>query len=671
MLEPTTGNSAPRIAYVTALAYPARVVAVDLTSGVQTTVVWDARIHEGSIAITPDGSRLYVPGGSAFGVLEVDLVSGSSSALPNLALLGAMAVALSPDGRTLYVQSNGYGVLSLDLGDPNAQPQFRGDIFGYYVGGAALAISPNGTSYAVSEDGSGLTVSGSALGQAWCERPTGLCFLDDDTLLVASSSGAMLALDLPSGVLSRVDAGISKGVDVEVAADKVFVFENDSAYSWSRLQQNALEDRIVSVDLRTASVATVSADGLHQGEVGLQASRDGTRLYFRRAQGDDRQLIELVLATGVARVIVSSYFWRFYVDEAAGIAFVLSPGVVWSELRLVGFELATGARTVEFTLPGELQDLRSFVVDSAAGRAIGETWLRNGPNPGLAVLGLTPGGSSLLDHVSVGGLYTSEPSADGRAMYSMCWVAGQLQLVLTEMLTLGHPQTVILSPSGLPFAFRVLNTADGANVVATPTDPVTGTSPVTLTFDSVTAAGDTTVTTSTTGPAIPSGFQLGGAGVYYEVTTTADFAGNVEICIDYTGTTFADESTLQLLHYEHGQWVNVTTTRDPATDRICGVVRSFSPFVVVEWPAMSALNDLLNRVHNLDIRHGIVVSLDAKLTAVQDALWHSLQGNRSSAANCLRAFIQEVLVQRERSLPASVADGLIADAEVIIALLGG
>jgi len=219
--------------------------------------------------------------------------------------------------------------------------------------------------------------------------------------------------------------------------------------------------------------------------------------------------------------------------------------------------------------------------------------------------------------------------------------------------------------------FDLRNTADGANVVSAPVDAITGGAPVTLTFDSVTGAGETTLATSTTGPTVPTGFQLGGAGVYYEIHTTATFSGTVELCIDYTGTTFADESTLQLMHYEKNKWVNVTTERDPATNTICGVVKSFSPFVVVEFPAMSALNDLVVRVQNLDVRHGIIASLDAKLDAAVAALDHALSGNRASAVNCLNAFIAEVRAQNSKKLPADVAAGLIADAETIIGLLGG
>jgi hypothetical protein len=225
--------------------------------------------------------------------------------------------------------------------------------------------------------------------------------------------------------------------------------------------------------------------------------------------------------------------------------------------------------------------------------------------------------------------------------------------------------------SGLlyPTDLVVFNTAGGTMVSAQPTDAATETSPVTLTFDSITAPGDTTLELSATGPAVPSGFQLGSPATWYEISTTATFDGNVVICIDYSGVSYGDESTLQLLHYEDGLWVNVTTNRDPATSTICGVVSSFSPFVVVEFPAMGLLTDLINRVENLDVKHGILMSLDSKLSAAKQALGDIIAGNDAAAINAVQAFVSATQAQSGIQIPMDVANGLIDDALVIIGLL--
>jgi hypothetical protein len=104
----------------------------------------------------------------------------------------------------------------------------------------------------------------------------------------------------------------------------------------------------------------------------------------------------------------------------------------------------------------------------------------------------------------------------------------------------------------------------------------------TVTFASVTAAGDTTLTTSADGPPPPDGFKLGDPRTYYELATTASFGGAVTVCIDYASITFQDDARLQLFHFEEGRWVNATVSLDAARDIICGGVRSLSPFAIFE-----------------------------------------------------------------------------------------
>jgi hypothetical protein len=136
----------------------------------------------------------------------------------------------------------------------------------------------------------------------------------------------------------------------------------------------------------------------------------------------------------------------------------------------------------------------------------------------------------------------------------------------------------------------IFDTAEGIDVAVQPLDGTTGTTPVTVTFAEVTEAGLTRLTTSTTGPAIPTGFTLGSPGTYFNLTTTAVFSGPATVCIDYSGIAFSDESSLRLLHYENGAWLDQTVSRDPGTNTICANVTSFSPFAIVE-------PDLPGRMH--------------------------------------------------------------------------
>jgi hypothetical protein len=120
------------------------------------------------------------------------------------------------------------------------------------------------------------------------------------------------------------------------------------------------------------------------------------------------------------------------------------------------------------------------------------------------------------------------------------------------------------------------NTPAGTNVAVQPTDPATGGTPVTLTFSSVSQTGTTTVVTSSSGPATPTGFALGTPAVYYNLATTATFTGPISICINYTGISFSTPPSL--LHFEGNTWADVTTSQDTANHIVCGSVASLSPF---------------------------------------------------------------------------------------------
>jgi hypothetical protein len=112
------------------------------------------------------------------------------------------------------------------------------------------------------------------------------------------------------------------------------------------------------------------------------------------------------------------------------------------------------------------------------------------------------------------------------------------------------------------------------NVVVTPRDAATGTSPVTIIFASVTSAGTTSLLTTTAGPTPPIGFSAGTPPTYYELSTTATFTTASVCIVDATLTAGS-----KLFHYQPGP-VNVTTSLNLATKTICGMVASFSPFLI-------------------------------------------------------------------------------------------
>jgi N-acetylneuraminic acid mutarotase len=120
--------------------------------------------------------------------------------------------------------------------------------------------------------------------------------------------------------------------------------------------------------------------------------------------------------------------------------------------------------------------------------------------------------------------------------------------------------------------------------IATPagSDVVVDLPPLTLTFDSVTQAGQTHLTTSTTGPSSPAGFSLGDPPTYIDLSTSAGFTGSVEICIDYSSFSYTNETLLRLFHFDDPAWIDITSSLDTVANVICGNTTSFSPFAIFE-----------------------------------------------------------------------------------------
>jgi hypothetical protein len=166
-----------------------------------------------------------------------------------------------------------------------------------------------------------------------------------------------------------------------------------------------------------------------------------------------------------------------------------------------------------------------------------------------------------------------EVSADGRFVAFSSFATN-----LVPGDTNGEPDVFVRDRYGVSSE----NTPVGSNIEVQPVDTTTGTTPVTLTFSTVDQGGHTSLTTSEDGPPPPEGFRLGFPPTYYDITTTASFSDTVEVCIDYSGIIFSDESQLQLFHFEDPNWIDRTVSLDTDNDIICGVVDSLSPFAIFE-----------------------------------------------------------------------------------------
>ncbi|MFW9822330.1 MAG: hypothetical protein ACFFE4_05320, partial [Candidatus Thorarchaeota archaeon] len=103
---------------------------------------------------------------------------------------------------------------------------------------------------------------------------------------------------------------------------------------------------------------------------------------------------------------------------------------------------------------------------------------------------------------------------------------------------------------------------------------------ISLTFESVTGTGVTTIELSETGPDPPIGFQLGDT--YFSISTTAEYSGNIYLEIPYDEGVIGDENYLTLLHFNEvlGEWEDITIFVDTVNNIIHGEFESFSYFAL-------------------------------------------------------------------------------------------
>jgi hypothetical protein len=147
------------------------------------------------------------------------------------------------------------------------------------------------------------------------------------------------------------------------------------------------------------------------------------------------------------------------------------------------------------------------------------------------------------------------------------------------------------SPGGILASaelYQPQNTPLGSNVNVPLSGGDTVPGGVAMAFASVTTAGNTTLTTSSSGPTPPGGFGLGSPATYYSLTTTATFTGPITVCINYTGISFT--SGPQLFHFDGGSWVDVTVSVDTVNHIICGSVSSLSPFGIFSCSSLPTLS---------------------------------------------------------------------------------
>lgn len=219
-------------------------------------------------------------------------------------------------------------------------------------------------------------------------------------------------------------------------------------------------------------------------------------------------------------------------------------------------------------------------------------------------------------------------------------------------------------------------TPTGNDVVVAPSpvdengEPVEDAPEISLTFDTVSGEGETTVTITDDGPPPPGGFGVIGetGSTYIEIETTATFDGLVEVCIDYSLFELAvPAASLAFAHFVDGEWVDITSSNDLVNMILCGLTSSFSFFAIfaVEDP-LAVLDGLDAAVAALDAKKGTIKSLQSKLKTARKKLTDGNPNTDVAAASVLmNAFVNNVEARRGKDISDADADALIASAITI------
>lgn len=105
---------------------------------------------------------------------------------------------------------------------------------------------------------------------------------------------------------------------------------------------------------------------------------------------------------------------------------------------------------------------------------------------------------------------------------------------------------------------------------------------VKLMFDRVNDEGESEVKLLT-GPTVFRNGSLGKVPAIFDITSTAKFgAEGIMIEINYEEGDFSNEAALILAHRKDKLWTDITTGRDPVTNKIQGLTPSLSEFAVIE-----------------------------------------------------------------------------------------
>lgn len=101
-------------------------------------------------------------------------------------------------------------------------------------------------------------------------------------------------------------------------------------------------------------------------------------------------------------------------------------------------------------------------------------------------------------------------------------------------------------------------------------------------FDQVSQPGDTIVTVldPAAAPPLPAGFDPATA-ILVDISTSASVSGVTQVCLQMSDDLRPFASDVRMLHFENGQWVDITISSSSLNGIVCGLTEHFSPFALV------------------------------------------------------------------------------------------
>jgi len=281
------------------------------------------------IALSPNGTRLYITNLSSNSVSVIDTVTNNVVAtipVGDSSFNGVYAVAVSPDGSRAYVANNTpYGVAKVFVVD-TATNTVTGTISGppdpNYL--TALAFSPDGTRVYASGTTTAYTGTLSVITTATNTLSVVFDGLAAPRGLAVSPDGTYIYVGTEDGMTGRTAVSVIDSTTFAVTA-KVTVGRYPSGLAvspdGSRLYVTSAVSNAVSViDTSTNTVSTIIGGFSHP--VGVAVSPDGAIVYVANHQGNSVSEIDAATNSVIATVSVGNGPWAVRVSPDGNFVYV-------------------------------------------------------------------------------------------------------------------------------------------------------------------------------------------------------------------------------------------------------------------------------------------------------------------------------------------------------------